>query len=419
MGPATALDTAITPFSEDELKNAVQRRKKNKAPGPDGITLAIHAKCVNSNPLVFLNMYNQSIEIINTELGEAVHLVAYADDLAVIVTAKTKETIIAKSNRATGIIMDKLKNMGIELATHKTEAILLACPRKVKDVTFEIGSNTITTSKYAKYLGIYLDRNIRMTHVNLTVEKAKKMSSLLYRIMPRIGGPNARNKRILLSSSVISATIYGAQIWHKTLKYQHYKNLLTTIHRKLAILITSACRTEPTVAIEAISSMIPIDLLVKARMEIINLGKSHKKKARIKTMTLWPDRWEQYNGWSKTFIQNVTKRKESKLRETNYYSTQAITGHGVFGSYLKKIKKQNNDDCWFCKAADTPEHTIFDYQKFTELRKEAEEKCNAIINKQNINEILTKNKACWKAGTEMLEEIMTIKTEEERRRERE
>ncbi|KAH0998687.1 hypothetical protein HUJ04_005424, partial [Dendroctonus ponderosae] len=149
-----------------------------------------------------------------------------------------------------------------------------------------------------------------------------------------------------------------------------------------------------------------VDLLVKERIEIISLGKEHKKEARIKTMTLWQDRWEQYNGWSKTFIQNVTKWKESKLGEINYYSTQAITGHGVFGSYLKKIKKRNNDDFWFCKAVDTPEHTIFDCQKFTEIRTEAGKKCNTRINKQNISEILTKNQACWNAVTEMLEEII-------------
>ncbi|KAH1023675.1 hypothetical protein HUJ05_003286 [Dendroctonus ponderosae] len=176
------------------------------------------------------------------------------------------------------------------------------------------------------------------------------MTSLLYKIMRRIGGPNARNRRILLSCSVTSGTIYGAQIWHKTLKHQHYRNLLTTINRKLAVLITSAYRTAPTVAIEATLGMIPIDLL------------------------------------------NVTKWKESKLGETNY-STQAITERGVFGSDLKK--------------------------KFTEIRTEAEEKCNAIINKQNISEILTNNQACWKGVTKMLEEIMTIQTEEERRRERE
>ncbi|KAH1014324.1 hypothetical protein HUJ04_003178 [Dendroctonus ponderosae] len=305
------------------------------------------------------------------ELGEGVHLVAYADDLAVIVTSKIKEGIIAKSNRATGIIMDKLKNMVSNWQPTKQRQFSWRAP----------GSDTITTSKYVKYLGLYLHRNLRMTtHVNLTMEKAKKMTCLLYRIMPRIGGPNARNRRILLSSSVISATIYGAHIWHKMLKYQHYRNLLTTINRKLAILITSAYRTAPTVAIEAISGMISIDLLVKERIEIINLGKEHKKAVGIKTMTIWPERWEQYNGWSKTFIQNVTKWKESELGETNYYSTQAITGH----------------------------------EKFTEIRKEAEEKCNAIVNKQNISEIITKINACWKAVTEMLEEIMRITTEEER-----
>ncbi|KAH1015624.1 hypothetical protein HUJ04_006976 [Dendroctonus ponderosae] len=95
----------------------------------------------------------------------------------------------------------------------------------------------------------------------------------------------------------------------------------------------------------------PIELLAKERINIVQNGKEYKKDAIINTMKLWQNRWELYAGWSKTFIPNVTKWTEHQIGNTNYYCTQACTGHGVFDSYLKRIKWQSSDVSWFCESA--------------------------------------------------------------------
>ncbi|XP_048523799.1 uncharacterized protein LOC125504981 [Dendroctonus ponderosae] len=128
------------------------------------------------------------------------------------------------------------------------------------------------------------------THIRKTAEKANKMITLLYRLMPRVGGPKA-SKRRALAGTVISAALYGAPMWHQTLKYQHYSNLMTGINRKLAIMITSAYKTVPTIAIEAIAGTIPLDLLVRERVEMQTLGSEHKANAREATMRAWQDRF--------------------------------------------------------------------------------------------------------------------------------
>ncbi|KAF7281395.1 hypothetical protein GWI33_004808 [Rhynchophorus ferrugineus] len=57
----------------------------------------------------------------------------------------------------------------------------------------------------------------------------------------------------------------------------------------------------------------------------------------------------------------------------NYHLTQALKGHGVFRSYLKKIGKTQTDECWYCGEADTPSHTLFVCHEWLWLREGAEE----------------------------------------------
>ena len=39
-----------------------------------------------------------------------------------------------------------------------------------------------------------------------------------------------------------------------------------------------------------------------------------------------------------------------------YHLSQALSGHGAFGSYLVKMKRRNNDACECGEAIETPEH---------------------------------------------------------------
>ncbi|ERL83359.1 hypothetical protein D910_00278 [Dendroctonus ponderosae] len=105
--------------------------------------------------------------------------------------------------------------------------------------------------------------------------------------------------------------------------------------------------------------MIPIDLLAKERTDIEQKGPAFKNEARAITLQQWQERWDEYPGWTKVFIKSVSAWTDRSLGETDYYVTQALTGHGVFGTYLKRIGKQENDDCWLCGQQANPEHTVF------------------------------------------------------------
>ncbi|ERL95927.1 hypothetical protein D910_00608 [Dendroctonus ponderosae] len=358
-------------------------------------------------------------EVLNLQLGKGVESIAYADDLGIIIGAKNTEILKRKVGYAVSKVTETLDSMGIKVAVEKTESVLLAAPRKITNIVLEVGGKTVATSNSVRYLGVMIDRNLKMRkHIKHTVEKANRMLTLLYRLMPRVGGPRS-NKRRILASAVTSAVLYGAPTWHQTLDFKHYSGLLTGINRRLAIMIASGYRTVPTTAIEAIAGTIPIDLLVWERVQVHAHGRDYKSEARKTALEKWQERWSCYDGWAKIFIKDVREWTKRKFGEVDFLTTQAMTGHGVFGSYLKKIKKQDDDDCWFCGAQDTPEHSIFQCPRFQNIRLQFELGCGIKISKSNIGDIILQGEAGWKGTTDMLREIMRIKTQEERRREQE
>lgn len=101
---------------------------------------------------------------------------------------------------------------------------------------------------------------------------------------------------------------------------------------------------------------------------------------------------------------------ERKGGETNYFTTQALTGHGVCNTYLYKIGEAHSPSCWYCEAEDSPEHTLFHCKKFSEIRTNTNNICKEVIRMDNVFHFIEKSEMERNAVFQMLEEI--IKTEE-------
>ena len=133
-------------------------------------------------------------------------------------------------------------------------------------------------------------------------------------------------------------------------------------------------------------------------------------------MDRWQPRWEEYDGWEKTFIRDV-RTWQKKAPATEYYTAQAITGHGVFGKYLKTIKQIDIDICWFgFQEADDPNHTIFNCARFVRHRLEGSLVIGETLSRKNVSDFLARSEESGKAIMEMLRQMMQIKQEEERKR---
>lgn len=143
------------------------------------------------------------------EMPQGVTLVGFADDVAVIVVAKTEQGVTRKGNYALRRIKKWLNDNGLELAPEKTEAVLLSGRRKIEPIAFQLGNTVVTPGESVKYLGVIVNSRLAFTqHIEKCAGKAMKTVAAVERVMPNVGGPSS-SKRKLLSTVAHSVMLYA------------------------------------------------------------------------------------------------------------------------------------------------------------------------------------------------------------------
>ncbi|KAL1489506.1 hypothetical protein ABEB36_014390 [Hypothenemus hampei] len=356
--------------------------------------------------------------VLRLPMEENTYLLAYADDLAVVVSGPTADGVEDLAEKTVRRVRARLTEMGLSLAISKTEVILLAARRVVRGVSLQIGGEIIESSEFARYLGVYIDRGMKMsTHVNVLSKKCHAIINTLMRIMPRRAGPR-QGARALIASTVTSTMLFAAPIWSGILKHKHYRDLLNGVLRRVCILVTRSYRTVSTEAVLVMARIAPVELLAEERRKIHGIGaddRAGRLTAREELLSAWQERWSRYEGWAKTMIPSICGWYKNGA-QTDYYVTQALTGHGIFGKYLHKIGKAESAACWYCGGIDDAEHTIFECPQFTEIRRAAGNRCGVALTKENIGNFISENKEKQEHIFDMLRELMTVKekTESER-----
>lgn len=331
-------------------------------------------------------------------------LIANADDLAVLITAPTITIFEENIQTAALTITNKLDRMDIHLAPEKSELVVLVGHRKTTNLNIQLGNCHIRPQKAIKYMGVWLDSGMRMTtHVLKIRDRTVDTLKQLTRITPNIRRPSD-GKRRMLASVVHSMILYASPIWSRTTVYKYYEKVLEKINRMLALRVVSAYRTVSTEAVLALAKIPPIILQIEERNLIYRHGSGYRSEVRKIILDKWQNRWEAYQGRIKIFIPDVRVWINNMWTKTDYYITQAMTGHGAFGENLFKITKAESTKCWYCEASDTANHTLFECCRYLETRASAEQICK----------VKMENRENCEAITRMMRAIMLKKQEDEK-----
>lgn len=121
-------------------------------------------------------------------------------------------------------------------------------------------------SNEAKYLGIMLDSKLTWnSHLKYVTGKAttnlwtmKQLASNYYGLKPKMA-------KYLYNQTVVPCITYGALVWWGKVNQNTAKLALRKIQRMALIAITGAIRTTPTAALEMITGIKPLNVIIKER----------------------------------------------------------------------------------------------------------------------------------------------------------
>ena len=129
------------------------------------------------------------------------------------------------------IIKNWLMSYGLQLADHKTEAVLITSRKVIETVNIEVGGIVIPSQPSLRYLGIEIDARLNFKeHLRIVSRKAANVAAALSRIMPNTGG-SRQSRRVLLANVVTSIILYGSAVWGDALDVESCRYKLASVCR--------------------------------------------------------------------------------------------------------------------------------------------------------------------------------------------
>ncbi|XP_050452160.1 uncharacterized protein LOC126851863 [Cataglyphis hispanica] len=261
--------------------------------------------------------------------------------------------------------------------------------------------------------------------------------------MPNLRGPN-ENKRRLYAQVVLSIFLYGAPVWNEAFVASRSSQItINRVLRTLAIRVIAGYRTISLDAALLLARIPPTYLLANTRRRVYDRTKDLRnsnrwsKKAELEIKMdedlLLRRQWEVYCenpnlAGARTreailphFQEWISRKHGSSLLRT----TQLLTGHGCFGTYLYRIGKALMPYCEHCNVQnveDSPEHTLRDCTAWEENRNKLCESLEVNVDTLTLEKIIQLvlcSKEKWEAFAEFANVVMLRKEVVERARQEE
>lgn len=382
--------------------------------------------------------------ILRAVLPPCVRVVCYADDTLLVATVASWVDAHQRAEVGARLLVSRIRALGLRVDLRKTEALWFHAPRRripVPVTQIRLGSDLVRTGPKMKYLGLILDGTWDFrAHFDSMVPRIRGASWALGRLLPLRGGPKHGVRR-LYSGVVRSMALYGAPVWARDLEASpHNRRTLLQMGRGIAQKIARTYRTTAAMTAHLLAGLPPFDLLAelysglyrkcKQIRQGVRKGDSAEKEEEVERARA--QAWRSLSAkWQRRLvdfdhIEAVRAIRPhfdawmGSCRRPTGYMAQMITGHGVFGDYLHRIKRESATTCRHCGAApDSAAHTLQECPSWAEDRRvlRGALRCGALTLSRIVPAILESDEK-WEAFSSFCETVMSQKEEKEKEAER-
>ncbi|XP_025156157.1 uncharacterized protein LOC109504199 [Harpegnathos saltator] len=267
-----------------------------------------------------------------------------------------------KAEVALATVVGTISELGLKVAPNKTEAVF-----------FHDGSRRAPTQTRVLVDGVRARVGPTIKYLGLTLDGRWDFRAHFSDLAPRVrkAGWNARH---LYVGVVLSIALYRAPIWApQLLGIAQGKSLM---HQALRAVAVRAIREYRSIAYMKATTLVGsplVELLAEERSvlywrtKLCERGEATAReltalKSQVVARTL--QRWEDAMSSPREFGRLTTMAVRPCLAEftgrrrrgLNYHLVQVMTGHGCFGHYLHRIKKEPTTGYHHCPEPDDAEH---------------------------------------------------------------
>lgn len=201
------------------------------------------------------------------------YTLGYADDLAVIIVGKDKNTVSEVMQMALQIVESWCTANGLGVNGDKTITILFS---NLRDNSLSkrptIFGKHVQVTEEVKYLGVILDRKLTFAkHIEAKVKKATVAFWQCRRAIGTTWGLSPRVVHWIYVTMIRPSLTFACVVWWKRTKLITVDKVLQSVQRLACLGITGCTRSAPTVALEAFLNLAPLSLYIEGEAIITAL----------------------------------------------------------------------------------------------------------------------------------------------------
>jgi len=367
----------------------------------------------------------------------------YADDTLVVATGDGWVETVSRANEALATVVRNIGDLGLKVAPQKTEAMycngLRGAPPP-EGTSVRVSGVSVPVGPTMKYLGLTLDSKWSfVAHFERLAPRVERAANGLSRLLPNLGGPNVRVRR-LYASVVHSLALYAAPVWAAEMRATpHIQLLMRRAHRRVAQRIIRGYRTASYAVATALAGIPPLELQAEmyannyrrikelqeanpqAPPRATRLIKLHSRRLLLESWSRWLADQTAISQWTQEVVAAIRPRLAEWAGRGGggipFRTAQVLTEHGCFGFYLRRIGRERTAECHHCGAPeDTARHTLEECRAWTRERRALVAAVGRDLSPLVLVNAIMGNDQTRRAVYTFCEEVMAQKEETERAR---
>ncbi|CAI6373506.1 unnamed protein product [Macrosiphum euphorbiae] len=319
-------------------------------------------------------------ELLSLPAEDNIKVIAYADDIALLVVAARHETVVSRTKK----YLDKIKKWAVtyNLSFSPLKTQVMSIKGGVKP-GYTVGFGTdemaprIVAGGTVRYLGVVLDpREDYWCHIETLAEKSKSLYSRLRTLTSANWGVNQMTSRTIYKGVFLPRITYAAEIWSGGAKMIKSIKKLGSMQRPPLLAMTAAYRTASTNCLSVVAGVLPLDLEIEKSALQRRLAEGEITQEQLtervdNIFTAWQERYEATDKgeWTKRMIPCVREWYFLPM-PLDHNTTQLLTGHGDFRSKLFGFKLVSSPNCGCGNGSETVQHVIYRCPRMETQRQE-------------------------------------------------
>ena len=414
-------------------RNGVKERRPVERGVPQGSVLG---------PILWITAYDS---VLRSPMPPGAGMICYADDTLVLASGRWWNDAACLTETAVACAVHAIRRLGLSVSPAKSEALWFYDQRRrgtpPADLsTIVIDGEEVPVGHRMKYLGLIVDSKWTFEpHFEYLAPKVTAAANALCGLLPNIGGAGLGVRR-LYEGVIRSRVLYGAPVWADDLAVsRRNRTLVRRLHRTIAIRAARGYRTVSYATATVLAASPPFELQALALRRVYEHRRAATLDRRATPTAPTVDvreetRLEAWERWHSQLLEEDAMRPHRAVRAVlpnwdkwrdkggvplTFRTTQVLTGHGVFGDYLLKIRREVATICHHCgEEEDTARHTLEACPAWEVPRRVLRLEIGERLAPETLIEAMLRGPQEYRAVRTFCEQVMLVKERAEREREK-